>query len=134
MDLKMVPCASYDDAIFVRDVRFHPDNLYGYVHNESVSNIQQAKYMQEHRNEYWICMADGERAGFVGVVKGDLRIGVHPDYQRQGVGTFMMEHLAEEHGGEFSVRVKKTNDVSMAFFKSLGYEPEFYVMVRRDPE
>ncbi len=130
MILEMVPNFS-KYWYFIRDVRFHPRNLYGYVYNNPVSDDQQWEYMKGHHMNYWVCIADGEPAGFVGIIEGDLRIGVHPNYQRKGIGTFMMRQFIKRRTENFTVRVKVNNEISLAFFRGLEYVPEFVLLNKK---
>lgn len=116
---------------FIREVRFHPDNLYGYVYNNPISEDQQNRYMEKHHQEYLICCDGDVPVGFIGVVDDDLRLGVYPTHKRLGVGTFMVKQILEKMS-DFKIRVKITNEISLSFFKSLGYTPEFYILEKRN--
>lgn len=115
---------------FIREVRFHPRNICGFVHNDPITIEQQNKYMRKYSSGYWICVSEKIPVGFIGVVLEDLRIGVHPDYQRKGVGTFMMNFLIQK-GINFNIRVKVDNAGSLKFFSKLGFIPEFYTLKKK---
>lgn len=80
---------------------------------------------------FLVAEADGEVVGFThGVVQKDegdvLRMVVHPDHQREGIGTALHERLREDLE-DFSMRRMRaidlaSNEGGQAFYERLGFE------------
>ena len=64
-------------------------------------------------------MYDGEPAGYVGVINDDVRVCTHPDFQRKGVGSFMLKHIKELYPNA-SARIKFENIASVFLFANSG--------------
>ncbi|SFC29265.1 L-amino acid N-acyltransferase YncA [Halobiforma haloterrestris] len=78
-----------------------------------------------------VAEVDGEVVGFThGVVQGDegdvLRMFVHPDHQREGVGTALHERLRDDLEDFNMKRMRAidfaSNDGGRAFYERLGFE------------
>ena len=78
-----------------------------------------------------VAEVDGEVVGFThGVVQGDegdvLRMYVHPDHQREGVGTALHERLRTDLEDFNMNRMRAidlaSNDEGRAFYEDLGFE------------
>jgi ribosomal protein S18 acetylase RimI-like enzyme len=129
MKLELVPCQRpYWD--FVRRLRTDPRVQPGFTEQvDEITPAQQEAYMGAHAHEYWVCLCDGEPAGYVGNVGGDIRVAVHPDYQRRGVGRFLIEELERLVPGGFA-KVKVDNEASRALFEACGFKVTYYILER----
>ena len=78
---------------FIRNLRNLEGVKQGFIQQKEISTIEQAEYMLKYNNEYWVCLVDSKPAGYVGVVDNDIRVATHPDYQGQGVGSFMINQI-----------------------------------------
>ena len=58
---------------FIRELRYHPDNLDGFVNTDPVTLEDQVKYMNQYGYNYYICLKDEKPVGFIGEVDGDIR-------------------------------------------------------------
>jgi GNAT superfamily N-acetyltransferase len=112
---------------FIRLLRMDPRVAYGFVDHTPITSEQQKKYMANYEKCYYICLADGVPAGFIGVVNRDIRIATLPEYQRKGIGTFMIKELIKKHPDSYA-RVKINNEISLNFFKKLGFNLSFHIM------
>jgi putative acetyltransferase len=65
-----------------------------------------------------------KRCAHVGV----LAVGVHPDFQRRGIGRALMQHLidhARKHGlKRLELYVRSDNDAAQALYRVLGFHHE----------
>jgi GNAT superfamily N-acetyltransferase len=80
----------------------------------------QEKYMKMYSNTYRVALVDGEPAGYVGVLGGDIRVCTHPSFQGKGVGKFMIEECTKIWPSSIA-RVKLENIPSNKLFQSVGF-------------
>ncbi len=107
---------------FIRDVRFDPANVSGFVENKPVTPEQQEKYMQKHEHNYWVCLIKDEPVGFVGIVDGDIRIAVCPKHQEKGIGSFMLREILKMDKPH-TAKILLKNTRSLILFLKSGYIP-----------
>jgi GNAT superfamily N-acetyltransferase len=123
--IALCPCtAEYWE--FVRTLRTDRRVLHGFSSQAEITPEQQKKYMQAHWQEYFIALVNGKPAGFVASVEGDIRVCTHPDYQHQGVGSFMITHLMQHFPQSFA-KIKINNEASKRFFEACGFTPRFLI-------
>jgi GNAT superfamily N-acetyltransferase len=115
-----------DQYEFVRTLRNDKETKRGFISQEYISKEQQEKYMTEHGQNYFICFADGQPAGYVGVVDSDIRVAVHPNYLNLGVGEFMIRYIMDRFP-DARARIKNGNLASKKLFEKCGYVPEFLI-------
>lgn len=118
---------------FVRQLRLNPDVINGFIETKYFSPEDQEKYMLIYSKNYRICLVDGNPAGYVGVIDDDIRICTHPNYQKQGVGKFMIEEIMKIFPNAFA-KIKVDNNNSLSFFESIGFEKKFYILKKIDHE
>ena len=114
---------------FIRQLRTNAAVQGGFIQVAQISPEQQAVYMGENNDNYFVCLQDGEPAGYVGVIDGDITVATHPAFQGQGVGTFMIDRMMELRP-DAHARVKIGNDASLALFKKCGFEVKYYWLER----
>jgi len=114
---------------FIRNLR----NLDGvrehFVKQEKISPIEQATYMLKHNNDYWICLIDEKPAGYIGVIEEDIRVATHPDFQGQGVGSFMINEVMKITPNAMA-KVKLDNAASLRLFEKCGFKKKYYLLER----
>jgi len=101
----------------------------GFINQEPIDEIEQAKYMLEYNNNFWICLADNEAAGYVGVIDNDIRVATHPDFHGKGVGSYMIEEIIKTHP-EAVAKVKLENEASLKLFEKCGFKKKYYLLER----
>jgi ribosomal protein S18 acetylase RimI-like enzyme len=111
---------------FIRFLRTHPKLQYGFVFQGEITKKQQEKYMKIYGKNYYICLYNDEPVGFIGVVNRDIRLAVHPDHQRKGVGIFMLNEIMKIYPDALG-KVKVNNKKSMRLFKKAGFVKKFYL-------
>jgi ribosomal protein S18 acetylase RimI-like enzyme len=62
-----------------------------------------------------------------------LRLGVHPESQKQGLGTRLLRHVIDDVPGELMLTVKRTNEAAVRLYRRHGFHfssilPEAYIM------
>jgi RimJ/RimL family protein N-acetyltransferase len=98
---------------------------------DDITPEQQRRYMQAHWQEYFIGLVNGQPAGYVGSVDGDIRVCTHPDYQRQGVAAFMIAELMRRFPRSFA-KIKIGNEASERLFAACGFKPTFVIYEKPD--
>lgn len=128
MDLKLVNCTE-EYWKFVRELRTDPDNIAGFQQQGDIPWKDHQAFMKIYSNGYRICLADGIPAGFVGVVKNDIRVATNPKFKKMGIGKFMINKIMEIYPDAVAM-IKIENEASLALFSSCGFEPRFVVSKR----
>jgi RimJ/RimL family protein N-acetyltransferase len=105
---------------FVRVLRTDPRVLHGFIQQANITPEEQLKYMQAHWQEYFIALVNGQPAGFVGSVNGDIRVCTHPDHQGNGVGAFMVAELMRRFP-QSCAKIKIGNEASKRLFSACGF-------------
>jgi len=87
----------------------------------------QTKYMKKHKDCYYVCLYEGKFAGYVGVVKDDIRVCVAPDMQNKGIGHFMINEIMEFFPNAVA-KIKIGNAASLGLFKKAGFSVKYYLL------
>ena len=106
---------------FVRELRNDPRVQDGFIEKVTITSEQQKKYMSKHWEEYFICLDGDIPVGYVGSVDNDIRVAVHPNHQRKGVGKFMINELMNISSESYA-KVFHENEASLALFRSCGFK------------
>jgi len=125
MKLELVNCdKQYWE--FVRQLRINPENQEGFFTRAEITPEQQEAYMSVNFLHYKICLADGEPAGYVGLLKGhEITYCVSPDFKGKGIGTWMIKEYAPRWSS-VDAYVKVDNIASQKVFEKLGFEKQIY--------
>ena len=125
-NIKLVQCSeTYWE--FVRLLRLDKRVINGFIKTSHISTEEQSEYMKVHSKNYRVALFDGSPAGYIGVIDDDIRICTHPDFQRMGVGRFMVNECTEIWKSAFA-KIKLDNYESIRFFESCGFEKKFYIL------
>jgi GNAT superfamily N-acetyltransferase len=106
---------------FVRELRMDERVVSGFIETHPITKEQQKNYMNNNSQHYRIALVDGKPAGYVGVIKDDIRVCTHPDFQGMGVGKFMINECMNIWPNAIA-KVKYGNEVSSKLFLSCGFE------------
>ena len=112
---------------FIRLLRNHELVKHGFIQQNEIDPVSHKKFMEKYGTMYYICLVDSEPAGFVGVINGDIRVATHPDFQKRGVGKFMINELMKLHP-EGAAKVKVENKASLCLFESCGFIKKYYLL------
>lgn len=111
---------SYDK--YILNLRNDKELRKGFINQTEIHKNVHQKFMDKHRQDYFVCVNDdGIPMGFIGVVDGDIRLAVDPDYQKQGVGKFMVNEIHKKYPKAIA-RVKTNNKASHALFVKCGFK------------
>ena len=112
---------------FIRQLRNHQQVKLGFIDQKEISSGSHKKFMEKHGTLYYICLVDGEPAGFVGQIEDDIRVATHPNFQKRGVGKFMINELMARHPQSVA-KVKIENEASLRLFESAGFKKKYYIL------
>jgi RimJ/RimL family protein N-acetyltransferase len=112
---------------FIRELRNMDGVRQGFIQQEPITTIEQARYMLQHNNNFWICLDNDEPVGYVGVIDDDIRVASHPDHQGKGVGSFMINEIMKICPTAYA-KVKLENEASVKLFERCGFKKRYYLM------
>ena len=115
---------------FIRKLRNMDGVRQGFVNQQEIKPVEQARYMLKHNNNYWICLVDEKPAGYVGVINNDIRVATHPDFQGKEVGAFMIDEVMKINPFAHA-RVKIDNKASLKLFEKCGFKKKFYLLEKQ---
>jgi len=106
---------------FIRIVRNDPEMQKGFVEIVNITTEQQINYMNKYGSSYFICLNENnEPIGFIGEVNDDIRVAVIPEYQKRGVGKFMVGEFMKLKPNSYA-KMKFDNTASKKLFESCGF-------------
>lgn len=112
---------------FIRLLRNREEVKQGFIQQGEISSSNHMTYMKKYGTMYYICVIDGHPAGFVGIIDNDIRVATHPEFQRRGVGKFMIKELMKKHPYGLA-KVKVENEASLKLFESCGFAKKYYLL------
>lgn len=127
--LSLVEC-SQQYWEFVRLLRLDERVMDGFIEKMDITAEQQQTYMSKYSNCFRIALLNGKPAGYFGVIDDDIRVCVHPDFQRKGVGKFLVRECSEIWPDALA-KIKITNESSRKLFESCNYELEYYLYKKK---
>jgi len=105
---------------FIRKLRNDPSVKGGFIEQDDISVEQQVEYMSKYNDSYFICLVGDNPAGYIGSMLQDIRLAVSPEYQRKGVGRFMLKKFMKIRPGAYA-KVLLNNEPSKRLFESAGF-------------
>jgi RimJ/RimL family protein N-acetyltransferase len=112
---------------FIRLMRLHPDNIKGFINQNSISEKEQINYMRKYGQFFNICLCDGDPAGFIGVIDDDIRVATNPKYKGMGIGKFMVNEMIKTYPNAIA-KIKVDNTTSKKLFESCGFKTDYIIM------
>jgi len=119
---------------FIREVRNNYIIQKGFVEEVYITTRQQIEYMGRYNDCYYICLHKKDPIGFIGEINGDIRLAVIVEYQRLGVGRFMLNEFMKLRPNSCA-KIKLNNIASIKLFESCGFiyqgkDEQFYYFKR----
>ena len=104
---------------YIRILRNDKRVLTGFVEKKHITKIMQKTYMKIHGENYYVCLLNNDPVGYVGIIKNDIRICVHPDHQQKRIGEFILKEIFKLYP-QARGRIKKENIPSQRLFEKCG--------------
>ena len=115
---------------FIRNLRNDERVKSGFIQHGHIEPESHINYMMSHGDNFFICLVNNTPAGFARVLDDDIGVCTHPDFQKKGVGKFMITELMKIHPNA-AAKIKLTNEASIKLFESCGFEKRFYLLERK---
>jgi RimJ/RimL family protein N-acetyltransferase len=112
---------------FIRNLRNMDGVREGFIEQVHIEKSHHKMYMEVWGKCFYICLVDNQPAGYVGVIRNDIRVATHPDFQGRGVGAFMINGIMDLFPSSFA-RVKIDNEASLKLFKKCGFKKKYYIL------
>ena len=109
---------------FIRTLRNDKRVLEGFIQSTYINKKMQLNYMEENNQHFRVAIINNNPVGYIGVIKDDIRVCTHPDYQGRGVGKFMINKCMEIWPTAFA-KIKINNKASLKLFESCGFIKKF---------
>ena len=116
---------------FVRNLRNMSGIREEFIEQQEISAIQQAQYMLKYNSNFWICLDGDKPAGYVGIIEDDIRVATHPNFQGQGVGSFMINEIMKVYPTA-TAKIKMDNMASIKLFEKCGFVKKYYLLEKEE--
>jgi ribosomal protein S18 acetylase RimI-like enzyme len=114
---------------FVRNLRNDERVKDGFIKSTYITEDMQQAYMTVHYKYYQIALIDNAPVGYVGVINDEIRICVHPAFQKRGVGKFMISECMKTWPSAVA-KIKITNEASIKLFHSCGFSEKYLILTK----
>ena len=112
---------------FIRNLRNLDGVREGFIQQQAITKHQQQVYMSQYNDCFYICLYNGEPAGYIGIIDDDIRVATHPDYQGKGVGSFMVKEIKKKYPSSVA-KVKVENKASLNLFTKCDFKIKYYLL------
>ena len=112
---------------FIRTLRNDERVKEGFIQQEEIQPEQHINFMMRYGKYFYLCLADGHPAGFIRVLGEDIGVCTHPDFQKRGVGKFMVNEMMRLEPGSVA-KIKLENEASIRLFESCGFVKKYYLL------
>jgi len=131
MQLKLVPNEpKYWE--FLRVLRNDERVRGGFIKQEYITTEQHEEYMLSYGDIFHVCLVDNIPAGYIRVLGEDIGVCTHPDFQKKGVGKFMVNNVVAAHPDAVA-KIKIENEASIKLFESCGFVKKYYLLEKCGP-
>ena len=99
----------------------------GFIQQHHINPREHKLFMQINNDYFFVCVDKGIFLGYTGVIDRDIRVATHPDHQKKGVASFMINEIMKAHPDAFA-KVKIDNEASLKLFESCGFKKKYYIL------
>ena len=118
---------------FIRNLRQNDQVSSGFIKQEIITDEAQKKYMSKNCDYFHIALYKEKPAGYVGVIENDIRVATHPDFQKLGIASAMIEYIMTRYPDAFA-KVKVENEASRKLFEKCGFQAKYFLMYIQNHE
>jgi|TARA_R100000081_G_scaffold90793_2_gene66844 RimJ/RimL family protein N-acetyltransferase len=112
---------------FIRNLRNMDGVKEGFIEQEYIEKSHHKMYMEAWGNCFYLCLVNDQPAGYVGVIRGDIRVATHPNFQGMGVGTYMITEIMKFFPNA-TAKVKLENEASLRLFQKCNFKKKYYLL------
>ena len=116
---------------FIRTLRNDERVKQGFIQQEEIQLEQHVDFMMRYGKYFYLCLADGVPGGFVRVLRGDIGVCTPPDFQKRGVGKFMVNEIMQLYPDAVA-KIKLENEASIKLFESCGFVKKYYLLEKEN--
>lgn len=106
-----------------------------FLNNSLIDSATHEKFMQKHSANYVVAVIDRSQlsaikdqvVGFCGVVEDDIRVAVHPLYQKLSIGKRLLENINSSFPNA-TAKIDINNTASVALFESCGFIKKCFLL------
>lgn len=108
----------WDEILKIRN-----ENCFGFGNDSIISQDIHYDFMKKHYDNYFVLfLSDIQRVvGFVGCVNNDIRVAVHSDFKKMGLGKDLILFIKNKYPNSIA-KVKPDNIASLKLFQSCGFK------------
>jgi len=112
---------------FIRNLRNNSQVKKGFIQQRDVETDEHEQFMNRNGERFYICLLNDTPVGYVRSINGDISVATSPDYQKMGIGKFMINELMKKYPDSFA-KVKIENEASVRLFEKCGFRKVFYIL------
>jgi RimJ/RimL family protein N-acetyltransferase len=111
----------------IRQLRNMDGVKQGFIKQHHINSEEHRLFMNNNNDYFYVCVDKGQFLGYTGVISRDIRVATHPNHQKKGVASFMINELMKLHPDSFA-KVKVDNQASLKLFESCGFKNKYYIL------
>tara|TARA_R110000824_G_scaffold315257_1_gene502348 strand:+ start:11752 stop:12135 length:384 start_codon:yes stop_codon:yes gene_type:complete len=114
----------------IRQLRNMDGVKQGFVKQHHIKLREHRLFMQINNDCFYACVDKEQFLGYTGVIDKDIRVATHPDHQKKGVASFMINEVMKIHPDAFA-KVKVNNKASLRLFESCGFKKKYCILEKQ---
>lgn len=110
---------------FVRLLRTDKRIIRNFIDQSTISEMQQATFMNSNSEFFKICIIDDSPVGYIGLIgerKNEITLCVIPEKSNLGIGSYMLSRFQKLNKKTLIAKVKKENISSSKVFLKNGFK------------
>lgn len=114
---------------FIRTLRNMEGVKEGFIQQEYIEKFNHEIYMNTWGKNHYLCLVNEAPAGYIGVIRGDIRVATHPNFQGMGIASYMVTQIMKLFPTA-EAKVKLENEASLRLFEKCGFKKKYYILER----